>query len=95
MLIDCILAQSDMVEAMAPVYEGKKQLTMFSAADNETHARIRRPVAGAYSMTSIMQVRNQMSSSCLNTVSPTLWRDGVKSSFTKACRSLSPPWTTI
>lgn len=31
---------------------------MFSAADNKTHARIRRPVAGAYAMTSIIQVSN-------------------------------------
>ena len=30
---------------------------MFAAADNKTHARIRKPVAGAYAMTSIMQVR--------------------------------------
>lgn len=40
---------------MAPIYKGKKQPTMFAAADNRTHARIRRPVAGAYAMTSIMQ----------------------------------------
>ncbi|ROW15979.1 hypothetical protein VPNG_02628 [Cytospora leucostoma] len=44
-----------MVKAMAPLYKGQRQLTMFSAADNKTHARIRRPVAGAYAMTSIMQ----------------------------------------
>ncbi|KAL4874950.1 cytochrome P450 [Aspergillus karnatakaensis] len=47
--------KSDMVKAMAPIYKGQKQPTMFAAADNRTHARIRRPVAGAYSMTSIMQ----------------------------------------
>ncbi|KAJ6443398.1 major facilitator superfamily transporter [Purpureocillium lavendulum] len=47
--------QSDMVKAMAPVYKGKKQPTMFAAADNKTHAQIRKPVAGAYAMTSIMQ----------------------------------------
>ncbi|CEJ61145.1 Putative VrtE [Penicillium brasilianum] len=47
--------KSDMVKAMAPVYKGKKQPTMFAAADNKTHARIRKPVAGAYAMTSIMQ----------------------------------------
>ncbi|KAJ5738183.1 cytochrome P450 [Penicillium malachiteum] len=46
--------KSDMVEAMAPVYKGKKQPTMFAAADNKTHARIRRPVAGAYAMTNII-----------------------------------------
>lgn len=46
-----------MVKAMAPVYKGKKQPTMFAAADNKTHASIRKPVAGAYAMTSIMQVR--------------------------------------
>ena len=50
-------SQSDMVKAMAPVYKGKKQPTMFSAADNKTHARIRKPVAGAYAMTNIIQVR--------------------------------------
>ncbi|RMD42787.1 hypothetical protein DV735_g2313, partial [Chaetothyriales sp. CBS 134920] len=47
--------KSDMVKAMAPVYKGKKQPTMFGAADNKTHAQIRRPVAGAYAMTSIMK----------------------------------------
>ncbi|OJI79838.1 hypothetical protein ASPTUDRAFT_131330 [Aspergillus tubingensis CBS 134.48] len=47
--------KSDMVKAMAPIYKGKKQPTMFAAADNRTHARIRRPVAGAYAMTSVMQ----------------------------------------
>ncbi|KAI4861652.1 cytochrome P450 [Hypoxylon rubiginosum] len=47
--------KSNMVKAMAPVYKGKKQMTMFSAADNKTHARIRRPVAGAYAMSSIIQ----------------------------------------
>jgi hypothetical protein len=46
-----------MVKAMAPVYQGKKQPTMFAAADNKTHAAIRRPVAGAYSMTKMLQVR--------------------------------------
>lgn len=46
-----------MVKAMAPIYKGQRQITMFSAADNKTHARIRRPVAGAYSMSSIIQVR--------------------------------------
>lgn len=49
--------KSDMVKAMAPIYKGKKQPTMFAAADNKTHAQIRKPVAGAYAMTSIMQVR--------------------------------------
>lgn len=50
-------SQSDMVKTMAPVYKGEKQPTMFAAADNKTHARIRRPVAGAYSMTNVVQVR--------------------------------------
>ncbi|KAL9094773.1 MAG: hypothetical protein Q9165_003044 [Trypethelium subeluteriae] len=44
-----------MVKAMAPIYNGKKQPTMFAAADNKTHGRIRRPVAGAYAMTSVIQ----------------------------------------
>lgn len=48
--------KSDMVKAMAPVYQGKKQPTMFSAADNKTHARIRRPVAPAYAMSRVIQV---------------------------------------
>ncbi|KAL4925851.1 cytochrome P450 [Aspergillus undulatus] len=47
--------KSDMVKAMAPIYKGQKQPTMFAAADNKTHAKIRRPVAGAYAMTSILQ----------------------------------------
>ncbi|KAJ5909055.1 cytochrome P450 [Penicillium taxi] len=47
--------KSDMVKAMAPIYKGKKQPTMFAAADNRSHAKIRRPVAGAYAMNSIMQ----------------------------------------
>ena len=67
-----------MVKAMAPVYKGKKQPTMFAAvspwkmsrcvmnlqliqsallqADNKTHAKIRRPVASAYSMSNVIQV---------------------------------------
>ncbi|PWY67724.1 cytochrome P450 [Aspergillus eucalypticola CBS 122712] len=52
--------KSDMVKAMAPVYKGKKQPTMFAAADNKTHARIRKPVAGAYAMTSILQVIDEL-----------------------------------
>ncbi|KAL4812056.1 cytochrome P450 [Aspergillus spinulosporus] len=47
--------KSDMVKAMAPIYKGKRQPTMFAAADNKTHARIRKPVGGAYAMTSILQ----------------------------------------
>ncbi|KAK4504427.1 hypothetical protein PRZ48_005343 [Zasmidium cellare] len=47
--------KSDMVKAMAPVYQGKRQPTMFSAADNQTHARIRRPVAPAYAMSKVIQ----------------------------------------
>ncbi|KAL6232308.1 hypothetical protein BDW75DRAFT_232915 [Aspergillus navahoensis] len=47
--------KSEMVKAMAPIYKGKRQPTMFAAADNKTHARIRKPVAGSYSMSSIMQ----------------------------------------
>ncbi|KAL4738144.1 cytochrome P450 [Aspergillus similis] len=47
--------KSEMVKAMAPIYKGKRQPTMFAAADNKTHARIRKPVAGSYSMSNIMQ----------------------------------------
>ncbi|KAK5673723.1 hypothetical protein LTR17_027888, partial [Elasticomyces elasticus] len=47
--------KSEMVKAMAPVYQGKRQPTMFSAADNKTHARIRRPVAPAYAMSRVIQ----------------------------------------
>ena len=46
-----------MVKAMGPVYQGKRQPTMFAAADNKTHASIRRPVAPAYAMSKIIQVR--------------------------------------
>lgn len=58
-------SQSDMVKTMAPVYKGKKQPTMFAAADNRTHARIRRPVASAYSMTNIIQVRRLGRTPCI------------------------------
>ncbi|WPH03602.1 cytochrome P450 [Acrodontium crateriforme] len=46
--------KSDMVKAMAPIYQGKRQPTMFSAADNRTHAKIRRPVAPAYAMSNVI-----------------------------------------
>lgn len=45
-----------MVKAMGPIYQGKRQPTMFAAADNKTHAAIRRPVAPAYAMSKIIQV---------------------------------------
>ncbi|KAH8658385.1 cytochrome P450 [Xylariales sp. PMI_506] len=47
--------KSDMVKAMGPIYQGKRQPTMFAAADNKTHAAIRKPVAPAYSMSKIIQ----------------------------------------
>ncbi|KAF4200321.1 hypothetical protein CNMCM8927_003499 [Aspergillus lentulus] len=49
------MKKSDLVKTMAPIYNGKRQVTMFSAADNKTHGRIRRPVAGAYAMTNVIQ----------------------------------------
>ncbi|MCJ1319468.1 hypothetical protein MMC15_004804 [Xylographa vitiligo] len=48
--------KSDMVKAMGPIYQGKRQPTMFAAADNKTHAAIRRPVAPAYAMSKIIQM---------------------------------------
>ncbi|RFU27293.1 hypothetical protein B7463_g9052, partial [Scytalidium lignicola] len=47
--------KSDMVKAMGPMYQGKRQPTMFAAADNKTHAAIRKPVAPAYAMSKIIQ----------------------------------------
>ena len=43
-----------MVRPMPPIFRGKKQPTMFAAADNKTHGRLRRPVAGAFAMNSIL-----------------------------------------
>lgn len=40
---------------MLPLFKGKKQPTMFAAGDNKTHGRIRKPVAGAYAMTNVLQ----------------------------------------
>ena len=44
-----------MVKPMLPIFRGKKQPTMFAAGDNKTHGRLRRPVAGAFAMTSVIQ----------------------------------------
>ncbi|KAL4972282.1 cytochrome P450 [Aspergillus desertorum] len=51
--------KSDMVKAMAPIYKGKRQPTMFAAADNKTHVRIRKPVAGAYAMSNELFIQPQ------------------------------------
>ncbi|KAL4861821.1 beta-lactamase-like protein [Aspergillus spectabilis] len=51
---------SDMVKAIAPVYKGAKQPTMFAAADNKTHVRIRKPVAGTAGVEQILGPRSNL-----------------------------------
>lgn len=47
--------KSEMYDTFAPRVNGKLVISWFSVRDPETHASIKKPIAGAYSMTKLTE----------------------------------------